>query len=77
MDEHYFLSFVFQILVHHTAELFYLAVQHLLVGKPGGIVQQFIDMQVYFYDAVLRLLRLAGRLTHRTLVGCLFQQSIL
>ena len=75
MDKNDFLSFVLLVLVHHAAELLHLAVQHLLVGKPCCIVQQFTDMQIYFYDAVLRLFRFTSRLAYRTLVGRFFQQS--
>ena len=72
MDKNDFLSFVLLVLVHHAAELLHLAVQHLLVGKPRCIVQQFTDMQIYFYDAVLRLFRFTSRLAYRTLVGRFF-----
>ena len=76
MDKNDFLSFVLLVLVHHAAELLHLAVQHLLVGKPRCIVQQFTDMQIYFYDAVLRLFRFTSRLAYRTLVGRFFQQYL-
>ena len=70
-----FCPFVLLVLVHHAAELLHLAVQHLLVGKPRCIVQQFTDMQIYFYDAVLRLFRFTSRLAYRTLVGRFFSKA--
>ena len=48
VDKHDFLPFVFQILVHHTTELLHLAIQHILVAQPVGVVQQLMDVEVDF-----------------------------
>ena len=48
MDKHDFLPFVLLVLVHHAAELLHLAVQHILVAQPVGIVQQLMDVEVDF-----------------------------
>ena len=49
------LTFVF-VLLHHFAELVQLVVQHFPVAHAPCVVQQGVDVEVYFYDVLLAVM---------------------
>ena len=53
MDKHNPLSFLSLVLFQRLAEFSLLIVQHLTIAHTGGIVEQFMDVQVYLHDIVL------------------------
>ena len=76
MDEDNLLSLPVLILVQRLAEHAQLVFEHFAVGHVGGVVEQFMDVQVHLHQVVLAL-RFLDRLRLRTFGRLLLQQRFL